>query len=220
MFCHSHKAPVFLPELRSFLWVSCCCPLKGQPHCSVLFVQPWSNKATPSRQGKGHESLSSLCWSKWSLWRLCNECWWTLIYTTLMMRTAMHTSHRLSQHCSRVNGVDMAGKKCSMCWRVSAEGHPCTPTWSLPSVVRGENGRTNPIFDAFSQKCTPGTLKNGFWQTSCLWGLPELKHLSWRLHKALLLYWLHQRTISGDPFNEQTTLPTTYKLIKKIFSQL
>lgn len=139
------------------------------------------------------------------------------------MCTEMHTSHFLSKHCSRVDGADLAGKKapcaggCHLPVLVSAAGThvhpfgPCQQLWER----KGENGRTNPISDPFSQKCTPDALKNGFWQTSCLWGLPELKHLSWRLHKALLLYWLHQHTISGHPFNEQTTLPITYKLIKK-----
>ena len=144
------------------------------------------------------------------------------------MCTEMHTSHFLSKHCSRVDGADLAGKKapcaggCHLPGLVSAAGThvhpfgPCQQLWER----KGENGRTNPISDPFSQKCTPDALKNGFWQTSCLWGLPELKHLSWRLHKALLLYWLHQHTISGHPFNEQTTLPITYKLIKKNISQL
>lgn len=131
-------------------------------------MQHRSNKAAPSRQGKGHKSLSSPCWCMWSLWRLCNDCWWTLIYTTLMMCTKMHTSHFLSKHCSRVDGADLAGKKapcaggCHLPVLVSAAGThvhpfgPCQQLWER----KGENGRTNPISDPFSQKCTPDALKN------------------------------------------------------------
>lgn len=110
-----------------------------------------------------------------------------------------------------------------MCWRVSSpwagvsSRDPCAPIRSLLAVVREEmrEWKNKPNFWSLLSEMHPWRPQK--WQTSCLWGLPELKHLSWRLHKALLLYWLHQHTISGHPFNEQTTLPITYKLIKKTY---
>lgn len=211
MFCHSHTV-VFLPELRFFLWVSCCCLLEGHPHCSVPFMHPQSHKATLSSQGKRHESLSSLCWCKWSLWRLFTECWWTLIYTTLMMCTAMHNSHHLSQHCSRVDGADLAGNKCPMCWRVSSPRAGVSSraplcTHSVPAITceRGkERMEELTQFLIPSLRNAPDTLKKMDFDRLLVCG-DFLNSNTWA-EGYTRLHWLHQHTISGDPFNEQMTL--------------